>query len=182
MKNVKSRKKSEKLLNILKNMEIRVSAENFHVCSTVIIAHGGWVKVHSYKHCIVLQYWYIDYFLLQPRNLKGETGSLFDPYFKAMVRGHIGRHVWRWVILPSDLVRYFGTICVHYRYRVIQRTITYMRAWFKSLAIAGLAMKKSRGTITLPIPPHVTARWPSQQIPPLNFLGCNSSYSKLKWI
>ena len=82
----------------------------------------------------------------------------FDLTLTLKGTGHIGRHVWRWVIVPSDLARTFGTICAHDRYCVIHRAITYMQAWFKSTrgkathpkrnCSGGLPTKISGGTIT----------------------------------
>ena len=60
--------------------------------------------------------------------LKGESGLFFDSCVNAMGGRHIERHVWRWVIVPSDLARSFGPICAHFLYRVIHCAITYMRA------------------------------------------------------
>ena len=72
--------------------------------------------------------------------------------------GHIAHHVWRWVIVPSDLAPSFCAICTHYHYRVIHHVITYMGAWFESTRerqltlnknyLPGLATKKSGDTIT----------------------------------
>ena len=100
--------------------------------------------------------------------------------------GHIDRHVWRWVIVPSDLARSFGAICTYYRYRVIHRAITYMRAWFKSTLERQLTLNKIvwRTWLQKKIrrynnsPPYVTARWLTQQIPPSNFLGPSRLASK----
>ena len=68
----------------------------------------------------------------EPRNLKGGIRSLLTPVLTLWQGGHIDSHVWRWVIVPSDLAWSFGAICVHYRYCVIHRTITNLRAWFES--------------------------------------------------
>ena len=82
---------------------------------------------------------------------KGNQVSFLTPVFMLWGSGHIGRHAWRWVIVPSDLARTFAAICAHYHYRVIHRGIIYMRAWFKSTperqltlnetAVAGLVTK-----------------------------------------
>ena len=69
----------------------------------------------------------------------------------------------------------FGTICPHYRYRVVHCAITYMRAWFyvvkathaKTKLFGGLSYEQIRRYNNSP--PYVTARWLPQQIPPLNF-------------
>ena len=71
-----------------------------------------------------------SYFSFAPRSFKGESGLFLTPVLKLWGDGHIDRHVWRWVIVPSDLARTFGTVCAHYR--MIHSTITIMRAWFKS--------------------------------------------------
>ena len=62
-------------------------------------------------------------------NLKGWIGSPFDPCPVLMLwgDGHIARHVWRRVIVPSDLVRSFGAIWAHYCYHVIHHAIAYIR-------------------------------------------------------
>ena len=41
-------------------------------------------------------------FVIIPRNLKGGVGSLLTPVLTLWVGGHITRHVWRWIIVPSD--------------------------------------------------------------------------------
>ena len=64
--------------------------------------------------------------------LKGELGLFLTPVLTLWGSGHFDHHVWRWAIVPSDLAWTFGAICAHYRYRVIHRAITIMRAWFKS--------------------------------------------------
>ena len=69
----------------------------------------------------------------QSRSLKGESGLFFEPCVNTIWGGgHINRHVLEVSYVPSDLVRTFGAICAHYRYRVIHRAITIMCAWFKS--------------------------------------------------
>ena len=83
------------------------------------------------------------------RNLKRGIGSLLTPVLTPWAGSHIDHHVWRWVIVLSDLAQSFDVICTHYRYRMI----TCMPAWFKSThakqnCLAGLAAKKSGGTIT----------------------------------
>ena len=70
--------------------------------------------------------------------LNGEIWSLFDSYVNAMGR---------WPYWPSRMeVSYctfgFGAICAHYRYHVIHRGITYMRAWFKSTRERHLTLNK----------------------------------------
>ena len=72
--------------------------------------------------------------VLLTRNFKGGIRPLLTPVLTLQDGGHIGRHIWRGVIVPSDLVRLFDAIwfCTHYRYRMIHLVITYMRAWFKS--------------------------------------------------
>ena len=56
---------------------------------------------------------------------KGELGLFLTPVLMLWSGSHIDRHVWRWVIVPSDLARSLGAICEHYHYRVIHRAITY---------------------------------------------------------
>ena len=68
----------------------------------------------------------------QSRNLMGESGRFMPPVLTLWGGGHIAHYVWRWVIVPSDLVRSFGSICAYYCYRVIHRAITYLCAWFES--------------------------------------------------
>ena len=107
-----------------------------------------------------------------PRNSKGGIGSLFDPCVNAMRR----RPYCPSGMEASYCTFGFGMIFTHYRYRVIHRAITYMLAWFWVHAekathalqnyLAGLAAKKSGGTIT-----HLHTRWPPQQTPLFNFLG-----------
>ena len=62
-------------------------------------------------------------------NLRDELGLFFTPVLTLWSGGHIGCHVRRWVIVPSDLSRSFGAICAHYRYRVNHRAIIIMCAW-----------------------------------------------------
>ena len=71
---------------------------------------------------------YIRFLEFQSRNLKGGTGLLLTPVLTLWGSSHIDCHVWRRVIVPSDLAQSFGAICAHYRYRVIHHAITYMRA------------------------------------------------------
>ena len=79
------------------------------------------------------------------RNFKRGIRSLFDPCANAMGGGgHIDRHVWRWVIVPSDLAWTFCLICAYYCYRVIHRAITYMHAWFMQLPMGILNAPSSR--------------------------------------
>ena len=62
---------------------------------------------------------------------KGESGLFMIPVLTLWGSGHITRHIWRWVIVPSDLARSFGAICAHYRYRSIHRAITNMHVRFE---------------------------------------------------
>ena len=111
--------------------------------------------------------------------LKGESGLFLTPVLTLWGGGHIGRHAWRWVIVPSDFVQSFSAICANYLYCVICRAITYMCAWFKStqkrqltpneICLAGLAMKKSGGTITNLHTWRQDGR--HNRFSPLNFLG-----------
>ena len=121
----------------------------------------------------------------EPRNLKGGIGSLFAPCVNAMGRRPYcsSRMVVSYCTFGFGAV--ISAICAHYRYPVIHHAVTNMRVHARKATHAlneiiwwGLATKKSGGTIT-----HLhtcTARWPPQQIPPLNFLGLNSQPSKHK--
>ena len=62
------------------------------------------------------------------RNLNRGIGSLLTPVLTLWSGSNIARHVWRWAIVPSDLVQSFSASCAHYHYRVIHRTITNMWA------------------------------------------------------
>ena len=90
---------------------------------------------------------------------KGESCLFLTPVLTLWGSSHIDRHIQRRVIVSSDLAPSFGVICADYRYYVIHRRITYMRACLKSTwenatyaernCLAGLATKKSSpGTIT----------------------------------
>ena len=111
------------------------------------------------------------------RNLKGGIGSFLTPALR-LWNGHIDRHIWRWVIVPSDFAQSFGAICAHYHYYMIHRAITHMRAWLSlpgkgnsrlTKLLCGLSYKKNPELQNSP--PYLMIRWPPQQIPPLNFLG-----------
>ena len=89
---------------------------------------------------------------------------------------HIGGHVWRWLIVPLDLVRSFGSIFAHYPYHMIHCTIIFMRTWFSSCGNLGnsrlldrLSYKKIQRYINSS--PNITPRWSPQWILTLNFLG-----------
>ena len=110
-------------------------------------------------------------------NLRGELGLFFTSVLTLWSSGHIGGHVWRRVIVLSDLARSFSAICVHYRYRLIQHAIVIMYTWFSphwkgnSCLLGGLNSEKiGRYNNSAP---YVTPRWPLQGIPPLNFLASN---------
>ena len=75
---------------------------------------------------------YHSYIWVNQGILKGESGLFLTPVLTLWGSGHIDHHIWRWNIVPSDLTQSFGTICAHYRYRVIHRRITFMHVWFKS--------------------------------------------------
>ena len=84
---------------------------------------------------------------------------------------HITRHVWRWVIVLSDLAQ--CTICAHYHYRGIHCAIINMHAWFESMReranscltklFDGLGYKKILRYNNSP--QYVMAKWPPQKIP-----------------
>ena len=115
---------------------------------------------------------------------KGESGLFLTPVLTLWGGGYIACHVWRWVIVPSDLVQSFGAICAHYRYCMIHCTITNMCAWFESTRERHLiCLTKLFGGLSYEkiwrynnSPPYVMARWLPQQIPPLNFLATNTDY------
>ena len=101
------------------------------------------VQIHPYVH-----------FLYCSRKFKGVSGLFFTPMLVPWSSGQIGGHVWRWVIVPSDLTQSFGAICRLYSYRVIHHAITIMWAWFHvgkatHTSLAGIAMTKSGDTIML---------------------------------
>ena len=82
----------------------------------------------------------------------------------------------------SDLPQSFSVICAYYRYRVIYHMITYMRVWLKSEQERQLTHNEIAWRVWLRkirrynnSPPYVMAKWPPQQIPPLNFLVFSSS-------
>ena len=111
----------------------------------------------------------------------GESGLFLTPVLTLWGDGHIDQQVWRWVIVPPDLVRSFGMICTQYRYRVIHCTITLCLRDLSprekgnsrlTKLLDGLSYEKIQRYNNSP--PYVTARWPPQQIPPLNFLVKNS--------
>ena len=90
--------------------------------------------------------------------------------------GHIGRHIWMWVIVPSDLTQSFSGNCTHYHDKVIHHRINilpilhaiciFMKG--NSRMLDRLSYEKIRRyNNSLP---HVMVRWPPKQIPPLNFL------------
>ena len=80
---------------------------------------------------------------LYPKEFKkGESGLFLTPLLMLWGGGHIACHVWRWVIVPSDLARSFGTICAHYCSSVIYRAITNMRARFEFLWERQLTLNK----------------------------------------
>ena len=81
--------------------------------------------------------------IIEPKEFKGGNRVSFWPVLTLWSGGHIDRHVWRWVIVPSDLARSFGAICAHYPYRVIHRAITNVRAWFKSTRERQLTLNKT---------------------------------------
>ena len=113
------------------------------------------------------------------QNFKGGIGSLFDPNVNA-----IGRPYWPSPMEVSYFTFRFGAIsqrdlCI-LSLPCDSRRITYIYAWFKSTqekqltlnwqnCLAGLNYEKIWRYNNSP--PYVTARWPQQQIPPLNFLS-----------
>ena len=105
-------------------------------------------------------------FLFTPRNFKGFF------FWPAM---HFDHQVWRWVIVPSELVRSFGAICTHCCYLLIHHVICVRdlsphrkgNSRLKKL-LGELNHKKIRRYNNSP--PYVMARWLPQQIP-LNFLS-----------
>ena len=132
----------------------------------------------SWLYCLVLSWCLIlacFCWVLTQTTLVENTGlNTMYPVLMLWGGSHITCHIWRCVIVPSDLVLSFGAICVHYRYRVIHRTITNML--FESMLerqpalnkIIWRAYKCSYKKIRRynNSPPYVTARWLPQQIPP----------------
>ena len=115
---------------------------------------------------------------LIPRNLKGGIRSLFDPCVNAMGRrpycpsrmevsyctfgfGAIIRRDLRTLSLPRDSPRDNIFACVIWVYKERQPTLNEI--------IWRLNYENTRRYNNSP--PYVTARWPPQRIPPLNFLG-----------
>ena len=110
-----------------------------------------------------------------PRKLKGEIGPLFFTPVLMLWRGcHITGHVWRRVIVPSDLAQSFGAIRTH-RYRLIHCAITNMHAWFSLCGKGNTHLLSGLSYETMwrysNSSPYVTTRELPQQITPLNFLG-----------
>ena len=69
---------------------------------------------------------------------KGNRVSPVTPVLTLWGGGHNACHVWRWVIVPSDLAR-----SVHiYRYRMIHCAITNMCPWFESTQERQLTLNK----------------------------------------
>ena len=121
-----------------------------------------------------------------PKEFKRWNRVCLTPVLTLWGGGHIIHHVWRRVIVPLNLAWSFGAICAHYHYRVIHCEITDMRAWFESTQEKQLSLltglTKSFGRLSYKkirwynnSLPYMTARWPPQQIPPLNFLGVTFS-------
>ena len=115
------------------------------------------------------------------RNFKGELGLFLTPVLMLWGGRHVARHVWRWVIVPSDLRLPLGTIYTHYHYCVIHRVITNMHDLSQrgkgnsrlTKLFGWLSYEKIRRYSNLP--PYVMARWLPQQISPLDFLAVDES-------
>ena len=89
-----------------------------------------------------------------PRNLRRESGLFFTPVLILWGGRHIAGHIWRQVIVPSDVVQSFGMICVHKSYCVIHHKIMCQcdlvhMGKETHACLAGIDTKKSGGTITL---------------------------------
>ena len=91
--------------------------------------------------------WYqasINVFTVSKEFKRGNLGLFLTPMLTLGGGGHIARHVWRRVIVPSDLALSFGAICKHYRYRMtlIHRAIINMYARFESTRERQLMLNK----------------------------------------
>ena len=112
---------------------------------------------------------------------KVESGLFLTHGLTLWGGSHIDCHIWRWLIVPSDLVQSFGAICSYHRHRVIHWAITYDVCVIKSMmGERQLTFNKIAWRVKLwkNSPPHATARWPPQQISLLNFLGYSISLSE----
>ena len=81
--------------------------------------------------------------------------------------------LWMRVIVLSDLIQLFCLICADYWYHMIHRVTLCMGDLSPcekgySLLLFGLSCEKIQRCNNSPF---VMGRWPSQQIPPLKFLG-----------
>ena len=108
------------------------------------------IQIQIFENCLPLS-------LTCKEFKKGESGLFLTLVLMLWGGGHIARHVWRWVIVPLDLILSFGATCAHYRYRVIHRAITNMmrdlspfwKGHSRLTKLFGeLSYKKSGGTIT----------------------------------
>ena len=96
--------------------------------------------------------------------LKG--GNRVSFWLCVMGSGHIDHHVWRWVIVPSNLAPSFGEICAHYGYRVIYCAIIQMYVWFMSTWEMQLTLNKTVWRVNYEkiwrynnSPPYMMANW-----------------------
>ena len=110
---------------------------------------------------------------VQPRNLKGDIGSLFDPGVLTL-----WGYVWRWVIVLPDLVQSAWIIvatCFTVRKPKCVCDISSRKKGNTCLTklLSGLSLEKQRYNNS---PPYVTARWPPWQIPLYISLGYNHRY------
>ena len=122
---------------------------------------------------------------------KRESGLFFTPVWTLWSGLHIGGHVWRLVIVPLDLAQSCGTICMHYCYHMIHRSIIIMRVLFSShrksklYRMIGLSYKKKKNWRYNNSAPYVTPRLLLQQIPlkfPWVSHSSGSCIQKQKWI
>ena len=117
-----------------------------------------------------------------PRNLKGESGLFLTPVLTyRAAAGYCSSRMEASYCTLRDLGLSFSMICARYHYHVIHRAITNNEyacvIWVYAGKVYSCVTKLFGGLSYEKIwrynnsPPYMTARWPPQQIPPLNFLG-----------
>ena len=81
--------------------------------------------------------WSVIFF---PRNLKGGIRSLLPLVLTLSWDGdHFDSHIWRWVIVHSELTQSFGAICVRYGCRVFCLKLTMRKGNTKQNCLACFA-------------------------------------------